>query len=538
MSILNAVKAIVRTVVPTRIIHFGMRTWIRAGLQFNPEQMAVYFEKEASTYVRRGDYFLTFPWLLDQLHEKSRDDASAYFYVHEPDKLPSICAPADDFQALAEKLLRVAASNDVAVYIEGKSKQLQTAVHHKLLSSIVHSRFVVVEIRYLEQTLKFRLEKWVETDGVLVAPRENVYARKIYLDGNPSVERFFSEQGSNLADLFDCVKDDICTFDVDIVYTWVNSEDEEWQALRSQYSRENGDGHDALSQDRFKNRNELKYSIRSVLEHASWVRKIFVVSNCAPPKWLDTSNSKIQWVSHEDVIDSESLPTFSSHAIESSLHRISGLADKFIYFNDDFFLTKDVEKMDYFLPSGLAKIRLEPYGTVHGDPDEAHPDYLNAARNGQKLLAEKFEKTVTQLHTHSPHPMEVSTAHAAEAAFQAHYSETRSNKFRKITDISPTSFFYPHFAYLTGRAIKVASDTQLIQANKDYRKLFSNLLDHRKSKNAKRLPLTICVNDGGGSAGNPSWNQAVIDFLDLMYPKPSEVEHTFMESLSAPSSED
>jgi Stealth protein CR2, conserved region 2 len=36
---------------------------------------------------------------------------------------------------------------------------------------------------------------------------------------------------------------------------------------------------------------------------------------------------------------SKLLPTFNSRAIESMLWRIDGLADRFVYFNDDMMLT-------------------------------------------------------------------------------------------------------------------------------------------------------------------------------------------------------
>jgi hypothetical protein len=274
----------------------------------------------------------------------------------------------------------------------------------------------------------------------------------------------------------------------------------------------------------------LKYSIRSVLKYAPWVRKIYIVSNCEPPAWLDTDNSKVDWVFHEQIIDPVDLPTFSSHAIEASIHKITGLAERFIYFNDDFFLSKPVEKADFFLSNGLVKIRLEPYGMVHGNVNEEQPDYLNAARNGQRLLERKFSKSVTQLHTHSPHPMNLQTAHEAEASFPADYAKTRRNRFRKVTDISPTSFFYPHFAFLSGTAVKVPQDTLLIQHRGNYRKLFSQCLNWSKLSDFDKLPVTICVNDGGGSAEREDWNQAVVGFLDGMYPEPAEVEKTFRGS--------
>ena len=42
------------------------------------------------------------------------------------------------------------------------------------------------------------------------------------------------------------------------------------------------------------------------------------------------------------------LPTFSSPAIESHLHRIPGLSDKFLYFNDDVMFGSEVWPDDFF----------------------------------------------------------------------------------------------------------------------------------------------------------------------------------------------
>lgn len=66
------------------------------------------------------------------------------------------------------------------------------------------------------------------------------------------------------------------------------------------------------------------------------------------PSWLDTANEKLKVVNHKDFIPEKYLPTFSSHAIELNLHRIKGLAEQFVYFNDDIFLTSYVRPEDFF----------------------------------------------------------------------------------------------------------------------------------------------------------------------------------------------
>ena len=51
------------------------------------------------------------------------------------------------------------------------------------------------------------------------------------------------------------------------------------------------------------------------------------------------------------------MPTFNSLAIETMLWRIEGLADRFLYFNDDMMLVGPVEPTDFFLNDGIVKLR-------------------------------------------------------------------------------------------------------------------------------------------------------------------------------------
>ncbi|GAV00247.1 hypothetical protein RvY_11128-5 [Ramazzottius varieornatus] len=110
---------------------------------------------------------------------------------------------------------------------------------------------------------------------------------------------------------------------------------------------------------RFKDNEELRYSLRSLQQYAGWVRRVFIVTNGQIPYWLDLSNPKMRIVSHEEIFRNKShLPTFSSSAIESHLHHIPGLSDKFLYLNDDVLLTGKVLPEDFFSHSEGYKVHL------------------------------------------------------------------------------------------------------------------------------------------------------------------------------------
>lgn len=86
-----------------------------------------------------------------------------------------------------------------------------------------------------------------------------------------------------------------------------------------------------VAENRFQDNDELKYSLRSLEKHANWVRNIYLVTNGQVPNWLNVSNPRIRLVTHEDIFPNKThLPTFSSPAIESHLHRIKGYS---LYFN-------------------------------------------------------------------------------------------------------------------------------------------------------------------------------------------------------------
>jgi len=114
-----------------------------------------------------------------------------------------------------------------------------------------------------------------------------------------------------------------------------------------------------ISTSRFEDNDELRYSLRSVEKHAPWVRHIFIVTNGQIPSWLNLDDERVTIVSHSDIFVNRShLPTFSSPAIESHLHRIPGLSEWFIYMNDDVFFGRDVWPDDFVTASGAQKVYL------------------------------------------------------------------------------------------------------------------------------------------------------------------------------------
>ena len=114
-----------------------------------------------------------------------------------------------------------------------------------------------------------------------------------------------------------------------------------------------------FSRNRYADNDELRYSLRSVEKFVPWVRKIFIVTNGQIPNWLNLDHPRIQLVTHQEIFTNKThLPTFSSPAIESHIHRIPGLSKKFIYMNDDVFFGAPVWPDDFFTHSKGHKVYL------------------------------------------------------------------------------------------------------------------------------------------------------------------------------------
>ncbi len=142
-------------------------------------------------------------------------------------------------------------------------------------------------------------------------------------------------------------------FPIDFVVTWVDGSDPEWQNSRALYL--NDMSREGNPESRYRDWGWLKYWFRAVEQYAPWVHKVYFVTCGQKPDWLNLQHEKLVFVSHQDFIPTEYLPTFNSHTIELNLWRIPGLSEHFVYFNDDVFINRPVRPDDFFR-GGLPKL--------------------------------------------------------------------------------------------------------------------------------------------------------------------------------------
>ena len=137
---------------------------------------------------------------------------------------------------------------------------------------------------------------------------------------------------------------------IDFVLIWVDGNDPKWQKEKQQYDVSSDSDNRII---RYRDWGLLKYWFRGIERFTPWINKIHFVTWGHIPEWLNVDNPKLNIVKHSDFIPKEYLPTFSSHTIELNLHRIKGLSEKFVYFNDDTFMIDYASKNYFFSKNGL-----------------------------------------------------------------------------------------------------------------------------------------------------------------------------------------
>ncbi|WGL98419.1 stealth family protein [Arsenophonus sp. aPb] len=170
------------------------------------------------------------------------------------------------------------------------------------------------------------------------------------------------------------MSDNIKSSDIDFVLIWVDGNDPKWQQSRKKYDVENKlDTGNHIS--RYRDWDNLRFWFRGVELFAPWVRKIHFVTCGHYPAWLNKKCDKLNLVRHSDYIDNKYLPTFSANPIEINLHKIEGLAERFVFFNDDCFLLKNIET-DYFFKNDLPKDQMIFNVITGNDIQELMPHFL------------------------------------------------------------------------------------------------------------------------------------------------------------------
>lgn len=351
--------------------------------------------------------------------------------------------------------------------------------------------------------------------GSLVAPKANGFAPYLRPDQwrRAQADPLRHTERAEMPHLMDF------TDPVDVVYTWVNDADPEWQARRAAaIPQASGLSGDALDPARTTNRDELRYSLRSIAMYASWVRHIWIVTDGQVPAWLDLEHPSVTVVTHRELFeDPTALPTFNSHAIEAQLHRIPGLAEHYLYLNDDVFFGRAVRPSLFFHGNGIPKFAVSPFAIdLNPVPVRLNGAAL-AARNNRDLLVGRTGRTATRRMQHTPHPLRRSSMQRLAETIPHELNRVAQARFRTKTDLSLASDLGHYWAFADREAVTGHIGFRYVDIGS------SLAAEHLNSLLSRRDQNCFCLNDVGGYDTPPD-DSLVTHFLQRYFPLPSPFE--------------
>lgn len=366
------------------------------------------------------------------------------------------------------------------------------------------------------------LEFWEkDVDGSIIAPRENRAARKMDAENFSLIKGMRQGHSVRVPRIMQSTMIDDVPFPIDVVYTWVDGEDPAWQKRKNMILGADSNEYHSESTHgaRFKSREELRFSLRSLDDFAPWINHIYIVTDSQIPEWLNLQNPKISIIDHQDIFQhKEMLPTFNSNAIISQIHRIPGLKEHFIYFNDDVMLGRPTRPEEFFLPSGLPLVSPSNNRRAFGRPSIISEPHFNLTINIRNLLLTNSGINVSRAIKHTPHPMVRSVLYKLEEQFSLEYVKTLHSKFRSHTDIVADQLFH-YYSLINGRAALSNLRYDYINIRDDSNSIRLESLKRSRNKDC------FCLNDApvGDAQAIPEEN--IEDFLRVYFPAKSQYEN-------------
>jgi hypothetical protein len=416
--------------------------------------------------------------------------------VRDSNRRPKLVVDLSD-AAAALAALRLAAA-DEPLYLKAPGDDPAPVHTASVLTDAVSSMAVFRPRTSVDGAFRYgsalapQLEFWRFGDTLVEAPRPNALTRRVmsaddlsYVEVDRHGRRWRTIEG-----MFDPHANEF-TEDIDMVFSWVDGTDSEFQRQRAARMQGYvvGDGDDSPA--RYRQIDELRYALRSVHMFAPWVRRIFIVTDSPRPAWLADHPGVTIVRSEEFFADPSTLPTHNSHAVEAQLHRIEGLAEHFLYSNDDMFFGRPVAPELFFSGSGVSRFIESGVRIGAGASSPERSGHDNALRVNRALLKGRFGRVITHDLVHSAVPMRRSVASELEQTFADDYARTAGSRFRSATDVSVTNSLYHYYSLFTGRAVVTAEPrVRYIQTTKlDSLRRMERLIERRDTD-------MFCLNDG------------------------------------------
>lgn len=310
------------------------------------------------------------------------------------------------------------------------------------------------------------------------------------------------------------------SFDIDLVYLWVDGSDPAWLEKKYQYTSDKVDNSEANNKGRYINNDELRYSLRSAEKNIPWVRKIFIVTDNQHPSWLKLDHPKIQIVDHQQILPEEALPCFNSSVIEYFLYKIPGLAEHFLFANDDLFFHNKISPDYFFDKEGIPYIRLKKkfFGKWHYPIKRLIRrklgQYVTMVVEGASLIEKQFGVFYSGIPHHNVDTyVKNDYRDAVEHVFEKQVKSSLRSHIREYGDLHRSAFSY--YALAVGKGhLKYVGRKESIRIGV-YKPNYKDYIH-------KYQPDLFCLNDN--QRVKESDRLRIKPFLEELYPEKSSFE--------------
>jgi hypothetical protein len=283
---------------------------------------------------------------------------------------------------------------------------------------------------------------------------------------------------------------------VDIVYLWVNSEDENWQKKRKvefkslTTQEKNNLALYANTDGRFRDNEELIFNLRCLEKFFPDHGHVYIVTDEQRPAWL-VQNKLVTIIDHKSIIREKVNPIFASAHIESYIHHIPNLSENFFYLNDDIFFGMPVDKNSWFNKELKYFYDNEPH-SEYSELQSMLLSPINSSIQSKLWLEEKYANYKHQniALAHAPRPYKKSLLLELEVEAKDLFNKVRSTNFRSWKTPAVLVDFVPRWLEYHGYAKIMKSDSLYIESGSNEIGIELDLLKQKFGK----IPF-FCIND-------------------------------------------
>ena len=291
---------------------------------------------------------------------------------------------------------------------------------------------------------------------------------------------------------------------MDIIIAYVDGQDPVWQKDYEKYMNA------PVLAKRFRDWGTLPYLFRGIQYKMPFIENVFLVVSheSQVPDWVDRENVKV--VLHKDYIPEEFLPTFNSTTISLFLHRIPGLGEEYLYFNDDIFPVGDCKPEDYF-KKGKVSIGISTHLFVTGM-------YKHHVKRSNQLARKALGKFKTPFFIRPQHSCIPMLKSECEKVFQEQKSEIMNSISRVRSNDNYNMSLYMSYLYYQGKVInKRISCKHVSMATVTPSGIGSYITSPSKS--------FVCINDVSMTeAKYEEFRKALLDAFEAKFPQKSRFE--------------